>query len=214
MKTFFNFDGPFFAFLEKLSTLIVLNILWLICSLPIVTIGAATTALTSSTLRIPNGFDDHIAKNYFNDFKRRFKESTIIWLITLAIGIILCLDLYYFYNSSFKAMFYLSLPIAFVYILILLYIFPTQYIYNNSVKNAFRNALFFTVMKLPSSLFMFVGAGITVLISFYSDNFFMKFGILYWIFIGFSIIAYICSYFLNNIYKNDFTEQEYEEKFI
>ncbi|MCR5608032.1 MAG: DUF624 domain-containing protein [Lachnospiraceae bacterium] len=214
MKTFFNFDGPFFAFLEKLSTLIVLNILWLICSLPIVTIGASTTALAYSTLRITNGFDDHVTKNFFKAFKKRFKESTIIWLITLAAGIMLYFDLHYFYNSNIKAMFYLSLPIAFIYLLILLYIFPTQYIYNNSIKNAFRNALFFSIMKLPSSLFMVAGAAITVLISFYSDDFFMKFGILYWIFIGFSVISYICSYFLNNIYKNDFTESEYEEKFI
>ena len=45
MNSFFNYEGPFFNVLNRLSDLVILNVLWFICCLPIVTIGASTTAL-------------------------------------------------------------------------------------------------------------------------------------------------------------------------
>ena len=79
MNSFFNYEGPFFNVLNRLSDLVILNVLWFICCLPIVTIGASTTALYYVTIKIVNDEDAYVAKNFFKSFRQNFLQSTVIW---------------------------------------------------------------------------------------------------------------------------------------
>lgn len=92
MGSFFNMDSPVMRFLSRLCDLMILNILCLICCIPIVTIGASITALYSVTLKMVKGEDSYIAKGFFKGFRQNFKISTIIWLILLVIGALLAFD--------------------------------------------------------------------------------------------------------------------------
>lgn len=92
MSSFFNMDSPVMRFLSRLCDLMILNILCLICCIPIVTIGASITALYSVTLKMVKGEDSYIAKGFFKGFRQNFKISTIIWLILLVIGALLAFD--------------------------------------------------------------------------------------------------------------------------
>lgn len=65
MSSFFNMDSPVMRFLSRLCDLMILNILCLICCIPIVTIGASITALYSVTLKMVKGEDSYIAKGFF-----------------------------------------------------------------------------------------------------------------------------------------------------
>ena len=65
MSSFFNMDSPIMRFLSRLCDLMILNILCLICCIPIVTIGASITALYSVTLKMVKGEDSYIAKGFF-----------------------------------------------------------------------------------------------------------------------------------------------------
>lgn len=65
MGSFFNMDSPVMRFLSRLCDLMILNILCLICCIPIVTIGASITALYSVTLKMVKGEDSYIAKGFF-----------------------------------------------------------------------------------------------------------------------------------------------------
>lgn len=90
----FNMDGPVFRFLGKLADLMILNVVFLICCLPIVTIGASLTALNYVSLKMAEGEEGYIVKSFFKSFRQNFVQSTLMWLITLAAGLILCLDFY------------------------------------------------------------------------------------------------------------------------
>ena len=89
---FFNYDSPIMQFLSRLTDLFILNFLFLICSIPIVTIGASATALYSVTLKMAKNEESYIFSSFFRAFKNNFRHSTISWMILLLAGIVLWMD--------------------------------------------------------------------------------------------------------------------------
>ena len=78
--------------LSRVFDLILLNLLWLACSLPVITIGASTTALYSVTLKMAANEEGYILRGFLEAFRRNWKQSTVIWLILLVIGAALGAD--------------------------------------------------------------------------------------------------------------------------
>lgn len=89
----FRIDGKFFGALSKLADLVILNILFLACCLPVVTIGASITALYAVTKKMAEDREGYIFKGFFISFKDNFKQSTIMWLILLVPIVIVSVDL-------------------------------------------------------------------------------------------------------------------------
>ena len=89
---FFSYESKFSQLLLKLCNACMLNVLWFVCSLPIVTMGAATTALYYACLKIVRDEDSHVAAQFFRSFRQNFRQATQIWLILLgwAISSITC----------------------------------------------------------------------------------------------------------------------------
>ncbi len=85
MGRFFDLDSPLMSTLSKLADLIILNILVVICSLPLFTIGASLTAMHYVVLKMVRNEEGYIIKSFFKSFKQNFKQATIIWLILLVV---------------------------------------------------------------------------------------------------------------------------------
>ena len=103
MRDLCNTDKPLFAVLTKLTYSAYLNILWLVCSLPIVTIGASTTALFYVTLKMAEDRDDGLTRMFFKAFRENFKPATKLWLILLAGAICVGFAGFDEYHQSFVA---------------------------------------------------------------------------------------------------------------
>ena len=95
MNNLFNPDNKFFAFMGKVADLMILNLLCIVCCLPIVTAGASITALYYVTLKIARNEETYIARGFFHSFKENFKQATIIHLIMIVLGALLIFDLYF-----------------------------------------------------------------------------------------------------------------------
>ena len=80
MKGIFGFDSPVMQKLALLTNLILLNFLWIICSLPIITMGAATTAMNSVIFQYLDSGNDAVIKPFFKAFVSNFRQSTLIGL--------------------------------------------------------------------------------------------------------------------------------------
>ena len=93
MGELFNLDNPVWSFMGKVADLIILNILAVICSLPIFTIGASWTALYFVTIRMVRKEESYIVKDFFRSFKENFKQATTIWLIVLVMSAVLAGDI-------------------------------------------------------------------------------------------------------------------------
>lgn len=147
---FFNYDNPVWRFIGKFFDVMILNILWIICSIPIVTIGASTTAVYYVTLKLVRDEDGATIKSFFKSFKENFKQATIIWLIMLVLGIVLGVDIYVMVMmkaaSTFrKVVLSVILALTIVYGCVLLYVFPLQSRFYNSVKRTLFNAFFMSI---------------------------------------------------------------------
>ena len=95
---FFSYESKFSQLLLKLCYACYLNLLWAVCSLPIITIGASTTALYYACLKIIRGEESYAGKMFFRAFKENFKQATVLWLILLGLGIFLGADGYILYH--------------------------------------------------------------------------------------------------------------------
>ena len=100
MGRFFNMDSPLFSFLNRVADLIILNLLTLVCCIPIFTVGAAMTGLNYVCLKMVRNEEGYIVRGFFKSFKQNFKQATIIWLIILLAIIVLAGDFYIFTYSG------------------------------------------------------------------------------------------------------------------
>ena len=93
MERLFNVDSKLFLFINKIVDLVILNLLFLITSLPIITIGASLKALCETALRLMNNTESYIVRNYFTAWKNAFKRSTVLWIFVLISACICGADL-------------------------------------------------------------------------------------------------------------------------
>lgn len=138
MRNMFNSDSSFSKIMNKIADWFILNILWIFCSIPIVTIGATTIALYSVNLKIINNEEGNLIKTFFKSFKENFKKSTIIWLIILITSIVLGVNLVFWLKCGLSLS-YFALPFIFFSLLIFLlvtpYIFPILTKTKSSILN-------------------------------------------------------------------------------
>ena len=92
MKRLFGLDSPLMGALMKIGDCLCLSVLWLAFSLPVVTIGASSTALYAAVYHCLRRNEAGIWKNFWNAFRENFKRSTLAWLIELLILAVLALD--------------------------------------------------------------------------------------------------------------------------
>lgn len=203
MRDFFNFDGPFFTLITRLGDLIILNVLWLICCLPVITVGAATTALYFETMKLAENNEGYVVKNYFRSFKQNFLQSTIIWVILFFSGVIIGYGLRTIFTvdfnlNSMEQLLLLSLlfMISLIYILIFVYIFPLQSKFENKIKYTFKNALILSIRHLPMTAIIIASYALAIFC-------FYKFSILFpvFLFIGVAAIAFGQSFLFNKIFN-------------
>ena len=94
MKNLFNVENPVWVFMGKLVDMLILSGLWVICSLPVVTIGASTAALYYVTLKLANNEEGYTVRSFFHAFKENLIPGIPLGIGALAVGIFLGCDIY------------------------------------------------------------------------------------------------------------------------
>lgn len=215
LSGFFNYDNPVWRFIGKFGDLIILNVLWLVCSLPIFTIGASTTAVYYVTLKLARDDDGYTIRSFFKSFKENFKQSTIIWLILLLAGAILGVDLYFFArlfigSSTVKTvMLTVFLAMALIYAAVAMYIFPLQSRFYNPLKRTFFNAFFMSIRHLFRTIGMIVIDGVLVAAGFV---FMIPPVLMIFMLFGFPLLAFINSYILSPVFNIYMPKEERAEE--
>jgi uncharacterized membrane protein YesL len=211
LSGFFNYDNPVWRFIGKFGDLIILNILWLVCSIPIFTIGASTTAVYYVTLKLVRDDDGYTIRSFFKSFKENFKQSTAIWLILLAVGMILGVDLYFFTrlytgSGSFRTvMLTVFLAMVLIYAAVFTYIFPLQARFFNTVKRTFFNAFFMSLRHLFRTIGLITIDGVLIAAAFV---FMIPPMLMVFMLFGFPLLAFINSYILAPVFSLYIPEEE------
>ncbi len=203
MRSIFDMDSGFFRALSRVADLMLLNIVFIVCCIPIVTIGPAVTAMHYVTLKMAENEEGYIARGFFKSFRQNLRQAMVIWVILLLLGCLLATDLVILKNATgmvFTVVRVLILASFVVYSMELLYVFPTLARFDNSVRVTMKNALFMAILDLPRTVFMLLIVGAAAFLTLYNGYTFW-YGLLVWILLGFSTIAYVNSRFFAKIFR-------------
>lgn len=165
---FLSIDSPFMQGLNKIADLIILNLLTILCCIPVFTIGAAITALNYQVMKIFRDEECYVMKGYFKSFKENFKQATIIWLIVGAVIGLLIGDFVILQNPDVKLP--TLVPLAMLTILVfaiflITYVFWLQAKFVNTVKMTMKNAMMLSIAHFPKTILMIVANLIPVIIA-------------------------------------------------
>ncbi|MCI9620155.1 MAG: DUF624 domain-containing protein [Dorea sp.] len=200
---FFVIDSPVMRFLGRIGDIIILNLIFVVTALPVVTVGMALSALYTVAMKLARGEDPSVLREYIRAFWRNRKPATICWLIMAAAGALIFLDfrLAGAFGGTLYTVVRLLLAMIFgVWMLTFLYLFPYIARFENTVFHSVKNALFLSAAHLPSTVMMLViSIGLAVITLFTSRTFVI--GTIWWFFAGFAAVAYTQSFLFSRIFS-------------
>lgn len=186
MIKLFDPENKFWQFLTKLTDAAILSLLWLLTSIPVVTIGASTAAFYSYTLKQVVNLEGSLFKSYFSAFRAHFKRATLLWLIQLAGTAFFAADLWavwtFFLNNQGSAVSIALIGVcgfcALTFLACCFYIYPITARYDPPLKEVLRGSFLLSVGSLHVTLTLILFAAlICVLIYFLSGLFFFWIGL-------------------------------------
>lgn len=159
MKKLFKYDGLFYRFMNKFGNLIILNLVFILTSLPIITLVSSLSALyyaTVKTVRTENGYP---VKEYWNAFKREIKKGLVMGTLLILSGIVLYIDLLYVsqLETMFGAISYAVLILLSLICITLFIFFPIVLSrFNLSLFELFKLTTFMMFKHLPYTIILFI----------------------------------------------------------
>jgi len=151
-------DYTFSQFIKNIPSFVILNILWVICSIPVFTIGASTCAAYYVTLKILNKDDDvslnNTARLFFKAFKDNFKQGTIMWLITIPC-IAACFFVWHIILKNDYENIFIKIgagALTVIAVTINLYTYPLLARYDNTIKKSIMNSIVICMLYFVRSL--------------------------------------------------------------
>ena len=143
MGRFFDLESPLMRVLNRVADLMILNLLMIVCCIPIITTGAAVTAMHYVLLKMVRGEEGYLIRGFFKSFKANFKQATLIWLIMLVVIAVYIGDtvILLFSGIAFpKPLIIVVTAVGIIISLIGMYIFPLLARFDNSIRNTIKNA--------------------------------------------------------------------------
>lgn len=209
----FSSDGWFARIFGTIGDIIVVNILFIICSIPIFTMGASMSAMYYTLLKKQRtGETGGIIKLFFRGFKDNFKKSTIAWLLFLLIAFVFSLDFNLFGKGGpqeNKLMYYTSVIFFILICFIAIYLFPVISAFENTLKNLILQSIYMAAKNFIFTIIIMILYTLPVYFLLASPQVFMV-GIFILIVCGFGLIAYVSSFMFIKAfspYLEDVTKQ-------
>lgn len=203
MDTFLDPNGKILELLWKPIHIMFLNLLWVLFSLPVVTMGASTAALYSVMIKLKNGTEGKLFRDFWEAFRANFRQATIMWLIIVFAAIVFTTDIVYFVNmggfaGTFLAMIFFGLDVALL--LMTMYVFPLQAVFDNKIGTTVKSAFYLAFRHLGWTILLLAIHILTIILAW-----------LYWIVIGwflFGVAAFINAWIFDKIFKRYYTANE------
>lgn len=204
-------SNPVIAFLNKMTDLIILNALFVLCSIPIVTIGPAITAMYCVNLRSIRYGDGYVVRIFFRSLRRDFWQSIVAWLATMVVGALFALDIFFWLQSGFGVvsivMTVVSICFAFLAFIIIIWLFPliakTENKLSVHVKNAAAMAVGHFIPYTLICVVILLGVFYAAYVSLVADIILLL--------IGFAVVSYMLSFFIYRVFAMHMQEEPLDD---
>ncbi len=153
-KRFFFFFELYF---RKFWKLIELNLLFLVCCIPIVTIGPAICGMTYVLRNYSIEKPTFLLSDYWDAFKSNWKQGFVLWLLSTAVTVMAGTSFFWYFVNSARSWMML-IPFGFCILLCLILFFMQFYIYLMAVtvelklKYIIKNALIFAFLGAKTNI--------------------------------------------------------------
>ena len=175
MGGLFSADGKLAQVLGKAADLVILNVLWIVCSIPVVTAGAAATAFYTVALKMIKNEESYVFRSFFQAFKENFKQAEE----ARPLFILFCVVAVFVYMGS-------------------CYMFPVMAFFENSTKKVFKNSFLMALAHLPFTVLIAVISLLPWVFLFFGQFIAAAF---FDLIAGFSIAGYINAHIFRRIFK-------------
>ncbi len=199
MGALFNLDNPVWNFMGKVADLVILNLLAIICSIPIFTIGASWTALYFVTIRMVRKEEGYVVKDFLRSFKENFKQATIIWLLVLVVAAVFAGDFLIYSMMPDKipqVIMIVVVVLGFLALGTVVYVFPLLARFENTTKNTVKNAFLLSIVNIPQTVTAIILLVIPVILAVFVLELFPIM-----IMVGVSLPAFLISLMLVRIFR-------------
>lgn len=166
---FFDLESPLMQVLNKVADLMILNLLTVLCCIPIITTGASLTAMHYVALKMARNEECYIARDFFKSFKLNLKQGTAIWLIELFIIVVLAGDFLIMSRTDISFGNVLKVVLTVIALLALFtftFVFPVLAKFENTVLRTIKNAFFIGVLQFPKTIAMMVLSVVPIVLFF------------------------------------------------
>ena len=216
MASFFSPKSMGTKILTGLTNLIIVNLVFIITCIPLITIGASITALYRITVSIVAGDNPAVLREYFKSLKYNFVKSTLFFLLYLALGAFFGFEIYMVRTMMAENMQWVQYPAYFFIFAVFAsacYAFPLIAWFEESFKQVLKNSLLIALTNLPFTIMQAVIAAVFILLVDYNYAIPLSFVC----FMGIASIAWFYSLFLKRIFAKfgaDINFNEEEEMFV
>ena len=165
MNGLFSTEGKLYRGTSLLADLIVLNLLFLLTSLPIFTIGASLAALSDVTIKMARKEDPKTARVYLASFKSNFRQATLSWLLILAVAALLTVN--FSISRSAEELTLLRIPLIVLAVLLAgvsIYVFPMIAVFSNPYWKTFRISAVLALGYLPQTIIILIVSALPFLL--------------------------------------------------
>lgn len=201
MNNIFGENGFVYRVINKLVDLLVLNVMYILSCIPVITVGAANTALYTLTLKMCKNEEGYIVKDYWKTFKSNLKKSTIIWCVFLGVFLLLGIDFWILgvLNLPMKKIMQIGVCAVFlVAMMVYSYVFPLIAVFENTIKHYLKNALIISMTRIVYTIVIVLINMIPVILFLLGGDW-LAMGLRVFVLIGWALIAYVNSFLLNKV---------------
>lgn len=159
MGNFLSTDGPLFEGLTYITNIIYVSALWILFSIPVITIGASSTALYYTVTKVIRHGRSYIFREFWQSFKSNLKQSTAVWLIYLVLMGVLLVDIRVmgvFGNTVAQTLQFVFL--AGICMVSGVMVYALSYIarFTQDVRHILTNSVLMAIRHLPKTLLLIV----------------------------------------------------------
>lgn len=203
-------DSPIMSFLARVADLVILNVLWLLCCLPVVTAGASTTAMYHVVRHLQEESISSVTRDFFRSFKSDFRQATPVYLLLLIPAAAVVMNAWILSAQSsdivpvyVRAIWMVS---ALMLTFVVSFVYPVMAYFDDTVWKTLRTAAVLAVAKLPRTVLISAINLLPIIMLFVSLPFFLRSSI-FWLLIGGSLTAYLNMLILRPVFKKIIDER-------
>jgi uncharacterized membrane protein YesL len=207
MDKFFDAENPVMRFLSRLVDLVIVNVITILFSLPIITLGGALTAMNYVLLHLVRGEESYLIPMFRKSFKENFRQGIPLGLIVLATAVITVVDLWVLHGSQSRLATLLMIVITIIAMFLtvtFVYMFALQSRYENTVIGTIINAFRLSVGNLPRTAGMLAVWLLWILVMILFRRAIHILIVLF----GLSLPGYLCAMIYDGVFEKLETEGE------